>query len=178
MATQRETVAANCGAEHVRPFGRMLVALDESPSAEAAVDLVAEWGGRPGADARLVQVSEERRQRHGGEDTDRGPHATQSAEHFVVRAHTLGARNRQLVRRIAEAAADFGADVIALGLDRSRLASHRFAPSLREQLVRATELPVLVAPSPQRERTAHHRLVPDRHRTEERADAARPYARV
>jgi nucleotide-binding universal stress UspA family protein len=177
MATQGETTnrSAKQVTNDARPFRRMLVALDDSRAAEAAVHLVAEWVGGPGADVRFVQVSEERRPRPSGVDADRGPIA---AQHLVVRAPTQGARTRQLVRGVAEAAADFGADVIVLGLDRSRLAGHRFAPSLREQLVRATDLPVLVAPSPQAEHKAHHRLVPDRHRTEERADAVRPYAGV
>jgi nucleotide-binding universal stress UspA family protein len=178
MPTQTK-INTNRTAERVtsdaRPFRRMLVVLDGSPAAEAALHLVTGWVGGPGADVRFVQVSEERRQRPSGVDAERAP---MQAQHLVVRAPTLGARTRQIVRGVAEAAADFGADVIVLGLDRSRLAGHRFAPSLRELLVRATDLPVLVAPSPKQEHSPHHRLVPDRHRTEERADAARPYARV
>ncbi len=45
------------------PFRRMLVAIDDSPAAQAAVGLVAEWVDGPGADVRFVQVTEERRQR-------------------------------------------------------------------------------------------------------------------
>jgi hypothetical protein len=95
----------------------------------------------------------------------------------MVSASTLGARNRQLVRGIADAAADFGADVIVLGFDRPRLTGHRLAPSLREQIMRVTDLPVLVAPSPKEDNKRHHRL-PDLHRHEERADSDRPYAHV
>jgi nucleotide-binding universal stress UspA family protein len=162
------------------PFGRLLVAIDESQAAEGAFDLVAEWVGRHGADARFVQVTEERRQRQSGveaeSEADAG--AAWPAQHLVVSGPTLGARNRQLVHGIAEAAEAFGADVIVLGFDRPRLAGHRIAPSLREQIMRATELPVLVAPAPQADGKRHHRLVPGHRRDEERALTARRYAHV
>jgi hypothetical protein len=93
----------------------------------------------------------------------------------VVGASTLGARNRQLVRGIAEAAEDFGADVIVLGFDRRRLAGHRLAPSLREQVMRGTDVPVLVTPSPQADGKRHHRLAQD---DRERADTVHRYVRV
>ena len=160
------------------PFRRMLVAIDESPAAEGAFDLVAEWVGGHGADARFVQVIEERRQRRSGVQTDVDPVAVWPAQHVVVSGPTLGARNRQLVHGIAEAATDFGADVIVLGFGRSRLAGHRLAPSLREQIMRATEVPVLVAPAPQSDGKRQHRLVPGHHRDEERAHTARRYAHV
>jgi nucleotide-binding universal stress UspA family protein len=171
----------NGSADHVmdetRPFGRMLVAIDESPAAEGAVHLVAEWVDGPGADVRLLQVSDGHRQERSGVETELGPVAPRQAHHLMVSASTLGARNRQLVRGIADAAADFGADVIVLGFDRPRLTGHRLAPSLREQIMRVTDLPVLVAPSPKSDNKRHHRL-PDLHRHEERADSDRPYAHV
>jgi nucleotide-binding universal stress UspA family protein len=180
MAKQRE-INRNSGADEVgvaTPFRRMLVAIDESPTAAAAIGLVAEWVDGPGADVRFVQVIEARRQRPGGVESDGDAKAAETSHRLAVSAPTLGARNRQLVHGIAEAAEDFAADVVVLGLDRARLAGHRFAPSLREQIMRATDLPVLVAPSPQSNGKRHHRLVPDLHRDEERADTARRYARV
>ncbi|HXB36549.1 MAG TPA: universal stress protein [Acidimicrobiales bacterium] len=169
--------SADHGTDETRPFGRMLVAIDESPAAVGAVHLVAEWVEGPGADVRFLQVSEGHRQERGGVETELGAVAPQQAHHLMVSASTLGARNRQLVRGIADAAADFGADVIVLGFDRPRLAGHRLAPSLREQIMRLTDLPVLVVPSPKPDTKRHHRL-PDLHRHEERADSDRPYAHV
>jgi nucleotide-binding universal stress UspA family protein len=179
MANKRDNSpnrSADHGTEDVTPFGRMLVAIDESPAAQAAVHLVAEWVGGPGADVRFLQVFELRRQRGSGVDTSGGP-GGQQAHRLVVSAPTLGARNRQLVKGIVEAAADFDADVIVLGVDRPRLTDHRLAPSLREQLMRATDLPVLVAPTPQADGKRHHRT-PDLDRDEERAGVPHRYARV
>ena len=159
------------------PFRRMLVAIDESQAAQAAVGLVAEWVDGPGADVRFVQVSETRKQQGSGVESDPDVTTAESSLRLEVSAPTLGARTRQLVHGIAEAAEAFGADVIVLGLDRPRLAGHRLATSLREQIMRATELPVLVAPTPQSDGKRHHRGVPDPHRGEERADAP-GYVRV
>ena len=169
-------------AEAATPFRRMLVAIDESPTAVAAVGLVAEWVDGPGAEVRFVQVTETRSQRENGveseSESESGQTTEEPAHRLVVGAPTLGARNRQLVHGIAQAAEGFGADVIVLGFDRPRLADHRLAPSLREQIMRATDLPVLVAPNPQSDRQRHHRLVPDLNRDEERADAAPRSVRV
>jgi nucleotide-binding universal stress UspA family protein len=159
-------------------FRRMLVAIDESQAAEAAIGLVAEWVDGPGADVHFVQVIEARPQRRSNVGTDGAATADEPSHRLVVQAPTLGARNRQLVHGIAGAAEDFGADVIVLGLDRPRLAGHRLAPSLREQLMRATDLPVLVAPRPPSNGQRQHRLAPDFHRDEERADTARRSVRV
>jgi nucleotide-binding universal stress UspA family protein len=171
----------NSGAQRVNgvptPFRRMLVAIDESQAAEAAVALVAEWVDGPGADVCFIQVREARKQRRSGAGSDADVTPAEPAFRLVVGAPTLGARNRQLVHGIAEAAERFGADVIVLGLDRTRLAGHRFATSLREQIMRATDVPVLVAPTPQSDGKRHHHRMPDFHRDEERADAPR-YARV
>jgi nucleotide-binding universal stress UspA family protein len=164
------------------PFCRMLVAIDESQAAEAAVGLVAEWVEGPGADVCLVQVREASSQRRSGAESDAEVTSHEPALRLVVSAPTLGARNRQLVHGIAEAAEAFGADIIVLGLDRTRLAGHRLATSLRGQMMRATDLPVLVAPTAQSHGKRGHRRMPDQrmpdlHRDEERADAP-GYARV
>lgn len=176
MAKQRESNPNSSASEATTaamPFRRMLVVIDQSQSAEAAVALVAEWVEGPGAEVRFVQVSEERKHRSGIES---GADPVAVEQHRLVAAPpTLGARNRQLVHGIAEAAEGYRADVIVLGLERPRLAGHRLATSLREQIMRATDLPVLVAPTPQSKRD--HRRVPDLHRDEERADAP-GYARV
>jgi nucleotide-binding universal stress UspA family protein len=181
MATQRQIVpnsTAAGGAGAVTPFRRMLVVLDDSPSAQAAVGLVAEWVGGPGADVRFVQVAEQRRPRRDEAGSATGPMPAAQAHQLVVGAPTLGARNRQLVRGIAEEAEDFGADVIVLGVDRPRLAGHRLSPGVREQIMRATDLPVLVAPRPQPDGPRHHRLITELDHSEERAPAAHRYVRV
>lgn len=164
--------------DETSPFGRMLVAVDESQAAEGAFDMVAEWVGGHGTDARFIQVIEERHGRRSDLVTQADPTALWPAEHLVVSGPTLGARNRQLVHGIVDAARSFGADVIVLGFDRPRLAGHRLAPSLRDQIMRATELPVLVAPASQTDGRRHLRLVPGHHRPEERAHDARRYAHV
>ena len=169
---------ANEVVEDATPMRRMLVAIDESSAAKGALDLAAEWAGGHEAEVRFVHVSEARRHRQSGREAHVGLPAVHPEQHLVVSGSTLGARNRQLVHGIAEAAQDFGADVIVLGFDRPRLAGHRLARSLREQIMRATELPVLVAPQPHAVAKRHHRMVPGFHHDEERAPAERRYAHV
>jgi nucleotide-binding universal stress UspA family protein len=171
------TGSSRTGTEEATPFRRMLVAVDGSPAAHAAVHLVAEWVGGPGADVRVVRVTEERRHTVSSGKPPVETTALEPAHDMTVSAPSLGARNRQLVHGIAEAATDFGADVIVLGFDRTRLAGHRLAPSLRQQIVRATDLPVLVAPTPSddgRQRGA----APAERQDEERATTERRYAHV
>jgi nucleotide-binding universal stress UspA family protein len=170
--------AANGAPDEARPFGRMLVAMDDSRAAEAALGLVAEWVQGPGAEVRFVRVTEERSQRVSGAVSGLEHGAVEQAHRLVVSAPTLGARNRQVVHGIAEAAADFGADVIVLGFDRPRLAGHRFAPSLREQIMRATYVPVLVTPGPQSEGEGPRRLEREVHQDQEPALAEDRYVHV
>lgn len=172
--TEHDPDGMTHGTSVAAPFHRMLVVIDESPSADAAVGLVAEWVDGPGAEVRFVQVTEERRQRRHVAGSDA---AAEPADRLVVGAPTLGARNRQLVRGIAGAAEEFGADVIVLGFNRRRLAGRRLAPSLRERVTRATDQPVLVAPSAESDGKRHHRAATG-HRHEERADTAHRYVRV
>jgi nucleotide-binding universal stress UspA family protein len=181
MAKQTESnpkTRTKGAASDASPFRRMLVAIDESPTAEAAIDLVAEWVDGPGADVRIVGVTEARTQRRDRDGSGAEPKGVGTVHGLEVGAPTLGARNRQLVHGIAEAAADFGADVIVLGFDRRRLAGHRLAPSLREQIMRATDVPVLVGPTPPSGGTRHHRALPALEHDRERADAAHRYVRV
>jgi nucleotide-binding universal stress UspA family protein len=169
---------AKGGAGAATAFRRMLVAIDESEAAEAAIGLVAEWVDGPGADVHFVQVIEARTHRRSSVGSDGDATAAEPSHRLVAQAPTQGARNRQLVQGIADAAKAFGADVVVLGVDRPRLAGHRLAPSLREQLMRATDLPVLVAPRPRSDGPRQHRQAPDLHRDEERADSARRHVRV
>ena len=128
-----------------RPFRRLLVAIDGSDAGRGALDLAAAWAGSQGADVKVLALVEPPRRgtplpAHDGGATGR------PAERVEAHGSTRSARNRQLARAIADAATAFGADVILIGVDHRRLASHRMAPSLREQLTRVTALPVLVAP--------------------------------
>ncbi len=101
------------------------------------------------------------------------------ANHVVVRGPTQGARNRQLVHGIADAAAAFEADVIVLGFDERRLACRRWAPSLREQITRAVNLPLLVAPGRRPGDKPHLRLMPENDGAEKQTHASeRRYAHV
>ncbi len=160
------------------PFRRMLVAIDGSEAAQGAFELVYEWTAEHGADVWFVQLTEECRQRRSECESDVDPMTVRSANHVAVRGPTLGARNRQLVHGIAEAAAAFQADVIVLGFDARRLAGHRWAPSLREQITRAIDLPVLVAPTRQPGGKAHLRLMPETGAEEQTHARVRRFAHV
>jgi nucleotide-binding universal stress UspA family protein len=158
------------------PFRRLLVAIDSSSAAQGAFDLACQWVGQHGADVWFLQLTEEHRQRRGAFETDVDPVAVQPANHVVVNGPTQGARSRQLAHGIAEAAAAFHADVIVVGIDHERLTGHRLAPSLRDQITRATALPVLMAPATEPQRSGHRR--PLSALEQEAAAPARRYAHV
>lgn len=130
------------------PFRRLLVAVDGSPAARGASDLATQWATQYGADLKVLALVEPSRHGHAepAPEPDRVV-AGQPAACVEVSGSTRSARNRELARAIAEAGAAFGADVILVGIDHRRLARHRMAPSLREQLARVSPLPVLVAPT-------------------------------
>jgi nucleotide-binding universal stress UspA family protein len=134
-------------------FHRLLVVVDRSEAAAGAHRLARDWARTFGAEARFVALDERpARVADGAAPLVAG---TGSAR-LTAEGHTLGARNRSLVGGIAAAAEKFGADLIVLGCDHRRLARHRFGPSLRERLARATELPVIVAPAHPRRREDGH----------------------
>jgi nucleotide-binding universal stress UspA family protein len=168
--------------DQASPFSRMLVAIDGSEAAQGAFDLARDWAGQHGSAVWFVQLTEERRQHRSTCESDVDPMTVAPANHVVVRGPTQGARNRQLVHGIAEAAAAFEADVIVLGFDQRRLAHHRVAPSLREQVTRAVDLPVLVAPIRQPEQPGakpHLRVLPEPDGAGERTHSkVRRYAHV
>ncbi len=133
--------------EEAPPFRRLLVAIDASSAAQGASELAAEWASRYGADVRVLALAEPPRHGRGAAEPD-AMVAGRPVEHVEAGGSTRSARNRQLARAIAEASTAFGADVILVGVDHRRLAGHRLAPSLREQLARVSPLPVLVVPTP------------------------------
>jgi len=126
-------------------FRCLLVVLDDSAAAGAAVGLAREWARTFGGEARFVRIEE----RPKGLGHDRVGHRDQSPEPTRVVAHgrTLRARNHSLVEGITQAAVALRADVVVLGCDHRRLASRRLCASVRDLLVRSTDLPVMVAPA-------------------------------
>jgi nucleotide-binding universal stress UspA family protein len=173
------TGGTNGTTEQALPFRRLLVATNGSEAAQGAFDLAREWAGEHGADVWIVQLREERGAHRSGSESDVDPMTVEPANHVVVRGPTQGARNRQLVHGIADAAAAFEADVIVLGFDQRRLASHHLAPSLREQVTRAVDLPVLVAPTRQPGGKPHLHAMPEPDGAEERTHSkVRRYAHV
>ena len=135
-------------------FHRLLVVVDGSQAAEGAREFARDWVRTFGAETRFVTLEERpARFRDGGVPLA----GTDGSARLTADAHTRGARNRALVRDIAAAAEDFGADLIVLGCDHRRLARHLVGASLRERLARATELPVVVAPlRTARDADSHH----------------------
>ena len=130
-------------------IGRMLVVLDRSGAAEAAVGFVEGAAGGFGTVTEFVEVAEQTA-RHRGERVAHSIRDGRHATYYLAQGPSQGARNRLLAGRIADSARHSGADVIVLGLDRRRLARHRFGASLRSRLAAATDLPVLVAPAVRR----------------------------
>jgi nucleotide-binding universal stress UspA family protein len=127
-------------------FRRVLLVVDESSEARAAAryadDVARQFAGTV---ATLTVTEAKARQRAGrlSGATRRGRDVTKCA----VSGPTVGARSHTLAEEVARSAEGFGADVVVLGLSRSRLARHRLAPSLRALVAQATEVPVLLAPA-------------------------------
>ncbi len=127
-------------------FRRILVAIDGSEAARSAFVFVSDWARQFDAHVWFIQLTEESSRRRCEIATDVGRRGRQLANHFTVSGATKNVRNQQLVSGIAEAAETFRADLIVLGFDPGRIGRQRFAPSVREQLTEATEVPVLIAP--------------------------------
>jgi hypothetical protein len=139
----RPTENGDSGAE---VFRRVLVAIDESSAARAAFVFVSDLARQFDAQVWFIQLTDESGRRRCGIATDVGRRGRQVANHFSVSGATLGARDHQMVGGIAEAAQAFRADLIVLGFDPGRVARRRFRRSVREQLTKATSVPVLIAP--------------------------------
>ncbi len=133
------------GGDGAGGFGHVLVVVDDSPDGVVAASYGAAVVRQFGGIAATVEVSEEKARRRHGSRTGIA-RSGQRATSCAVTGPTEGSRNRALAQQIADAAGEFGADVIVLGLARTRLARHRVAPSLRSLVAQATEVPVLLAP--------------------------------
>jgi nucleotide-binding universal stress UspA family protein len=127
-------------------YRKILVALDASDAARAAFVFAHDWARHFDSQLWFIQLTEESHGPRREIVTDVRRRGRQRANHFAVSGVTRGQRNQQLVSGIAEAASTFGADMIIVGLEGRRLGRARFTGSVREQLMAATDVPVLVAP--------------------------------
>jgi nucleotide-binding universal stress UspA family protein len=126
-------------------FRRVLLVMDESGEARAAASYATGLSRQFGASVSTLLVTEAKARQRAGE-LSAIARSGRGATACTVSGPTEGARSHTLATEVARAAEGFGADVIALGLSRSRLARHRLAPNLRSLVAQATEVPVLLAP--------------------------------
>ena len=136
-------------------FSRILVAVDGSDSGTVAVDFASALADDPGARVRIVHVNElivggrgfaYETESEAMEIVDRAVAALRGRGVDADGVHYL-ANCFTVPDRIAEAAHDWGADVIVFGSKRRRWARLR-GGALRERVTTVTGLPVLTAPSP------------------------------
>jgi nucleotide-binding universal stress UspA family protein len=139
-------------------FSRILLAVDGTPSGEVATSFAAALARRGGAQVRVVHVNEllvggrgvtaetEREAMRVVDEavgTLAGAGVRADGVHFVANCFTV-------CTRIADAAHEWGADVIVLGSRRRRRLGRLFGKGLRERITAVTDLPTLVAPPPLR----------------------------
>jgi nucleotide-binding universal stress UspA family protein len=135
-------------------FRRILVAVDGSRAGRTADIFATKLADQFGAATFVVQFTEASGRRSGGQESviDQPEQGNLQRSELRVCAYTRAALDHQLVCGVAKVADDLGADLIVLGLDRRRLSHRHFSRSVREQLTRATELPVMIpATSPSRD---------------------------
>ncbi len=151
-------------------FSRILVATDRTGSGDAAVSFAAALARKHSATVRVVHVNE---LLVGGRgfaaesepeaidvvDTAvarlRGAAIDADGIHFLANCFTVA-------DRIAEAAQDWGADVIVFGSKRRRRFARLGGSGLRERVTAVTGLPTVTAPAPLKipKRIDTRRLVP------------------
>jgi nucleotide-binding universal stress UspA family protein len=137
-------------------FTRILLAIDGTESGEVAVSFATALARRSGSCVRVVHVNE---LLVGG----RGYAAETERESMEIIDEAVGSLRREgvaadgvhhlancftIADRIAEAAQDWGADVIVFGSKRRRWLRRFSGAGLRERVTGITGLPVLVAPAP------------------------------
>jgi nucleotide-binding universal stress UspA family protein len=137
-------------------FRRLLLAIDDSPSGEVAVDFTTALAQRCSASVHVLFVNE---YLVGGRGISLLT-KDEAAELFtaaVTQLHAAGIpasgssvvdSYRRVAPRIAEAARERDVDAIVLGSHRRHRFGRLFSTQVREQVTRGTELPVLTAPSP------------------------------
>jgi nucleotide-binding universal stress UspA family protein len=137
-------------------FSRILLTLDGTESSEVAVSFATALARQPGSCVRVVHVNEilvggrgyaSETERESMEIVDeavgylRGEGVPADGVHHLANCFTIA-------DRIAEAAQDWGADVIVFGSKRRRWLPRFGGSGLRERVTGITGLPVLVAPAP------------------------------
>jgi nucleotide-binding universal stress UspA family protein len=137
-------------------FRRVLLAVDGTRSGDVAVDFASAMARDQRATVRVVHVNERivggrgvayESESEAQEIVDRAVAALRSAGvvadgvHHLANCFTVG-------DRIADAAADWGADAIVFGSRRRRRWSRLRGAGLRERVTALTGLPVLTAPAP------------------------------
>src|ERR1700722_4885050 len=137
-------------------FSRILLALDGTESSEVAVSFATALARESDSSVRVVHVNE---LLVGG----RGYASEPERESMVIVDRAVGYLRRERVAadgvhhlancftiadRIAEAAQDWGAEVIVFGSKRRRWLPRFGGAGLRERVTGITGLPVLVAPPP------------------------------
>jgi nucleotide-binding universal stress UspA family protein len=142
-------------------FHRLLLAIDDSPSSEVAVDFATAVARKCAASVHVLYVNEYVVASRGVTLLTRpeavalvsGAVEQLRGAGIVVTGSSSAASYRHVARRIAEEARERSADVIVLGSNRRHRFSRLFSTNVRERTVRLTELPVLTAPSPLEVRT-------------------------
>lgn len=137
-------------------FNRILLAIDDSDSSEAALSYAAAMALRSSASVRVVHVNE---LLVGGRGVtmETQSHAIAHLDNAVrfLRDQGIPTAGTLYVAscfgidmRIANAASDWSADVIVLGSRRQRRFNRFAGKGIRERVTRLTSLPVLTAPAP------------------------------
>lgn len=151
-------------------FSRILVATDGTESGDAALSFTTALAREHSATVRVAHVNEllvggrgvaAESESEAMDVVDRAVARLRCAEvdadgvHFLANCFTVA-------DRIAEAARDWGADVIVFGSKRRRRFGRFGGSGLRERVTAATGLPTLTAPAPLRvpRRFETRRLVP------------------
>jgi nucleotide-binding universal stress UspA family protein len=137
-------------------FTRILLAIDDSDSSEAAVSFATAMAQRSSASVRVVYVNEYlvggrgfpvRTQTEAIQHLEGAVKALRAAgvptEGALYLTNSFG-----IDRRIANSAHDWSADVIVLGSRRRRRFGRFAGKGIRERVIGLTSLPVLAAPSP------------------------------
>jgi nucleotide-binding universal stress UspA family protein len=137
-------------------FTRILLALDGTESSEVAVSFATALARQSDSTVRVVHVNEllvggrgyaSETERESMEIVDsavgslRGAGVMADGVHYLANCFTIA-------DRIAEAARDWGADVIVFGSTRRRWLARFRGAGLRERVTAITGLPVLAAPAP------------------------------
>jgi nucleotide-binding universal stress UspA family protein len=137
-------------------FTRILLAIDDSPSSEAAISFALAMARQSSAAVRVVHVNEYLvgGRGHTVETQAQAIHHLEQAVN-ALRAAGIPTEGALYLTncfgvdaRIANSAHDWSADVIVLGSRRTRRFSRFAGKGIRERVISQTSLPVLTAPAP------------------------------